>query len=256
MYQDFIIRPLDFVRCVDASCNSSHPLSARCRDRLEEGKIYRVSRVVWLHGEKGLHLEGKDHRPTEGWRVARFRKILSSEEHASLPIGDAQISEPPLAKANTAAIGAAYDAQWASGIRVRIEKLAVSREVARGPYALILEVGHIDAGAYSNTPIVISNLSLEDAQVALRPARESVIKFLLHALRIVRRGLADGSLTDDGPSEYAIAMIAAEGPDDSIVSVEGFHVLCSTDPQDMVSIDWEEERWSDYLNGSLEAHRP
>jgi hypothetical protein len=37
--------------------------------------------VVWLFGEKGLHLQGLDHRPTDGWRASRFRKVwLQSAE--------------------------------------------------------------------------------------------------------------------------------------------------------------------------------
>ena len=72
----FIIRPDDLVVCIDAALPT--PLNARvraCRDRLIEGEQYRVAAVVWLYGEKGLHLEGKDHTPTDGWRACRFRKV-------------------------------------------------------------------------------------------------------------------------------------------------------------------------------------
>ncbi len=72
----FIIRPSDLVVCIDAKrpeiVTAQHRL---CKDRLEEGAVYRVTAVVWLYGEKGVHLEGKDHTPTDGWRACRFRKV-------------------------------------------------------------------------------------------------------------------------------------------------------------------------------------
>ena len=76
----FIIRPGDEVVCVNAAL----PMPATvthlfCKDRLREGARYRVTAVVWLYGEKGLHLEGKDHTPTDGWRASRFRKILQAK---------------------------------------------------------------------------------------------------------------------------------------------------------------------------------
>ncbi len=76
----FIIRPGDQVVCIDAELpmhvTVRHQL---CKDRLTEKAHYRVTAVVWLSGEKGLHLEGMDHTPTDGWRACRFRKILSCE---------------------------------------------------------------------------------------------------------------------------------------------------------------------------------
>jgi hypothetical protein len=76
----FIIRPGDQVVCIDAELpmhvTARHQL---CKDRLTEKAHYRVTAVVWLYGEKGLHLEGMDHTPTDGWRACRFRKILSCE---------------------------------------------------------------------------------------------------------------------------------------------------------------------------------
>lgn len=73
---EFIIRQGDVVLCVDASLPLvPHPLQAACKNRLKEGAEYHVSAVVWLFGEKGLHLVGLNHEPTDGWRAARFRKI-------------------------------------------------------------------------------------------------------------------------------------------------------------------------------------
>ena len=46
--------------------------------RIKRGGVYRVIAIIWLYGEKGVHLEGVDHRPTDGWRASRFRKV----EHA------------------------------------------------------------------------------------------------------------------------------------------------------------------------------
>ena len=77
---DFVIRPGDTVVCVnDRLPDPPHPLQLACRDRVEEGATYQVSYVVWLYGEKGLHLAGKNHSPTDGWRAARFRKVLETK---------------------------------------------------------------------------------------------------------------------------------------------------------------------------------
>ena len=74
---DFIIRPGDSVICIDAGPPRTFTMRHRlCKDRLEEGAVYSVNAVVWLRGEKGLHIGGKDHTPTDGWRACRFRKIL------------------------------------------------------------------------------------------------------------------------------------------------------------------------------------
>lgn len=81
MTEAFIIRPWDFVVCVDDGIpHPPHPLRTRCHDRLEKGAIYLVTDVVWLRGERGLHLAGLDHRPTEGWRATRFRKYITQDE--------------------------------------------------------------------------------------------------------------------------------------------------------------------------------
>lgn len=81
---DFIIRQGDLVVCIDADLPAvPHPLQEACGDRLSKGEEYRVSAVVWLYGEKGLHIEGKDHRPTDGWRASRFRKIRSEPARLS-----------------------------------------------------------------------------------------------------------------------------------------------------------------------------
>lgn len=76
----FIIRAGDRVVCIDAGLPDNVTVRHRlCRDRLEEGAVYRVTTVVWLRGEKGLHIEGKDHTPTDGWRACRFRKLHGSD---------------------------------------------------------------------------------------------------------------------------------------------------------------------------------
>jgi hypothetical protein len=78
---EFIIRPGDTVICIDDQLpEKPTALHAMVRDRLTEGAIYWVTDVVWLYGEKGLHLAGLDHRPTDGWRSCRFRKVLDSED--------------------------------------------------------------------------------------------------------------------------------------------------------------------------------
>ncbi len=81
----FIIHPGDQVVCVDAQLplqiTARHRL---CKDRLKEGAHYRVTALVWLYGEKGLHLEGMDHTPTDGWRACRFRKVLESDTEQTL----------------------------------------------------------------------------------------------------------------------------------------------------------------------------
>lgn len=43
--------------------------------RIKKGRVYRVVGIIWLYGEKGVHLEAIDHRPTDGWRASRFRKV-------------------------------------------------------------------------------------------------------------------------------------------------------------------------------------
>lgn len=80
----FIIRPGDQVVCVDARRpDTVTALHMLCKDRLTKGSRYRVSAVIWLFGEKGLHLEGLDHRPTDGWRADRFRKVAENESGQS-----------------------------------------------------------------------------------------------------------------------------------------------------------------------------
>ena len=72
----FIVRPGDLVVCVDDRLpNGPCPLHQQVKDRVRAGEYYRVTAIIWLYGEKGLHLEGKDHAPTDGWRACRFRKI-------------------------------------------------------------------------------------------------------------------------------------------------------------------------------------
>jgi hypothetical protein len=87
----FIIRPGDLVVCVDANLpGNPHALVMQCKDRLRQGAHYRVSAVVWLYGEKGLHLEGKDHVPTDGWRACRFRKVQGSRADRMSRKGDCE----------------------------------------------------------------------------------------------------------------------------------------------------------------------
>ena len=74
---DFIIRTGDVVVCInDGPPRTSNSRTRQVKDRLQKGAHYRVTRVIWLYGEKGLHLAGLDHRPTDGWRAERFRKVL------------------------------------------------------------------------------------------------------------------------------------------------------------------------------------
>lgn len=81
MSEAFVIRPCDFVVCVDDTIpHPPDPLQARCRDRLQKGAIYLVSDVIWFRGEQALHIAGLDHRPTEGWRASRFRKRMTQDE--------------------------------------------------------------------------------------------------------------------------------------------------------------------------------
>jgi hypothetical protein len=71
----------DVVICIDD--RRPRPMNIRhikVRDRIKKGNLYRVTAVVWLFGEKGLHLLGVDHRPTDGWRAARFRKVLPCDD--------------------------------------------------------------------------------------------------------------------------------------------------------------------------------
>jgi hypothetical protein len=73
---DPVIRTGDKVICVDAHLGTSpHRLQLLCKDRLKLGSVYKVTDIVWLYGEKGLLLSGLDHRPTDGWRASRFRKL-------------------------------------------------------------------------------------------------------------------------------------------------------------------------------------
>ena len=81
MSELFVIRAGDVVVCVDdRQPNPLHPLHMKVKSRLKKGGCYRVTAVVWLYGEKGLHLQGMDHRPTDGWRAQRFRKVLPCEK--------------------------------------------------------------------------------------------------------------------------------------------------------------------------------
>lgn len=92
----FVIRPGDLVVCIDGRLPEPlKDLHRMCSDRVREGGHYRVTAVVWLYGEKGLHLEGKDHRPTDGWRACRFRKVLeaSSERAEVIDKGFSQSSD-------------------------------------------------------------------------------------------------------------------------------------------------------------------
>ena len=76
MVDSIIIKAGDLVVCVDdGPPKPLKELHLRVKDRVKRGSVYRVTAVVWLYGEKGLHLHGVDHRPTDGWRVGRFRKL-------------------------------------------------------------------------------------------------------------------------------------------------------------------------------------
>ena len=71
------INPGDVVVCIDADPPSPIvPKQAAVLGRIKTRATYRVAAVVWLDGVRGLHLVGIDHRPTEGWRANRFRKLL------------------------------------------------------------------------------------------------------------------------------------------------------------------------------------
>jgi hypothetical protein len=77
MSDSFIIKVGDAVVCVDSRMKIPTPWqSLQVQDRLVEGRVYVVSGIVWLYGEKGLHLLDMDHRPTDGYRATRFRKIM------------------------------------------------------------------------------------------------------------------------------------------------------------------------------------
>lgn len=104
MYDDPVIRPGDSVVCIDEAL--SYPpnlLQLQCKQRLTRGAVYRVYRVVWLYGEKGLWLEGLDHRPTDGWRASRFRKLQSNR--SSVCTGSAAPLQSELASQLSAQAG-------------------------------------------------------------------------------------------------------------------------------------------------------
>ena len=85
MSDSFIIRAGDTVICIDADNHfPDHSLCAQVKDRLTLGAIYQVTDVVWLYGEKGLHLENMDHRPTDGWRASRFRKVQLTRNETAM----------------------------------------------------------------------------------------------------------------------------------------------------------------------------
>lgn len=76
-----IINAGDVVVCIDARAPVPIvPKQLVVLGRIKQRATYRVTRVVWLDGERGLHLLGVDHRPTEGWRANRFRKVLPADD--------------------------------------------------------------------------------------------------------------------------------------------------------------------------------
>lgn len=75
-----IIKAGDIVVCID----STPPVPIETRQakvigRLKERATYRVEAVVWINGSRGLHLQDLDHKPTDGWRASRFRKVLPAD---------------------------------------------------------------------------------------------------------------------------------------------------------------------------------
>lgn len=75
-----IIKAGDIVVCIDAA--PPVPIEARQAKvigRLKERATYRVETVVWINGARGLHLQDLDHKPTDGWRASRFRKVLPAD---------------------------------------------------------------------------------------------------------------------------------------------------------------------------------
>ena len=85
MSDSFIIRTGDTVVCIDADNHfPDHYLCARVKDHLTLGATYQVTNVIWLYGEKGLHLENMDHRPTDGWRASRFRKVQPAKKETAI----------------------------------------------------------------------------------------------------------------------------------------------------------------------------
>ena len=75
-----IIKAGDIVVCIDAA--PPIPIEARQAKligRLKQRATYRVEAVVWISGARGLHLKDIDHKPTDGWRASRFRKVLPAD---------------------------------------------------------------------------------------------------------------------------------------------------------------------------------
>lgn len=80
MFDVRIISAGDIVVCID----SAPPVPCEARQakvigRLKQRAMYRVKAVVWINGARGLHLQNLDHKPTDGWRADRFRKILPAD---------------------------------------------------------------------------------------------------------------------------------------------------------------------------------
>jgi hypothetical protein len=70
----------DLVVCI----SDELPFAACARQRaaagrIERGKIYRVAKVFPTSRGRGLHLVGVEHRPTDGWQAARFRKLQAAD---------------------------------------------------------------------------------------------------------------------------------------------------------------------------------
>ena len=78
---DTRIKVGDTVVCIDAK--APIPIVRKqlmVIGRIRDQALYRVTAIVSLDGVLGLHLAGVDHRPTEGWRANRFRKVLPADD--------------------------------------------------------------------------------------------------------------------------------------------------------------------------------
>jgi hypothetical protein len=69
----------DLVICIsDATPFGACARRLAVAGRIKRGRVYRVA-AVFPNSEPGLHLVGVDHRPTDGWRASRFRKIEAAD---------------------------------------------------------------------------------------------------------------------------------------------------------------------------------
>jgi hypothetical protein len=143
----------------------------------------------------------------------------------------------------TSAAASELHAEW----RRRIIELSLplgQDTFPRGERLLVLSgCGDTETGYHETWPRSRS-VGPENARRVLAAEQEIVVEQFIRGLEMITEGVRDRSLIDDGTSQFAVALIVAEGsPDVTGVPIAGFAVECNPARLEDVSISPCDLEW-------------